>query len=209
MAMKLYFGPSSPFVRKVRIAAIELGLDKEIELIPTAVVPGKPNTDYAREANPLRRIPALSIEDGEVLYDSTVICEYLDARAGGGRLIPQDPARRWRVLTNHALAQGMCEAAVLLRYETWLRPEAQRWSVWIDDQWDKIDSGLEWFENHDEALQEPADLAQITLGALLGYLDFRSPDKDWRQATPKLAAWYATLRERPSLRETEPVNPPT
>ena len=103
----------------------------------------------------------------------------------------------------------MCESAVLLRYETWLRPEAQRWSVWIDDQWDKIDSGLKWFEDHAEALREPVDLAQIALGALLGYLDFRSPDKDWRQAAPKVAAWYATLCERPSLRETEPVNPPS
>ncbi|WP_208539340.1 glutathione S-transferase [Algihabitans albus] len=209
MAMKLYFSSSSPFVRKVRIAAIELGLDDRIELIPTAVVPGKPNADYAREANPLRRVPALTTESGQVLYDSTVICEYLDDRAGGGRLIPQDRERRWQVLTSHALAQGMCESAVLLRYETWLRPEAQRWSVWIDDQWDKIDSGLKWFEEHEQVLREPIDLGQIALGVLLGYLDFRSPDKDWRQDAPKVAAWYGTFCERPSLRETEPANPPS
>src|SRR5579883_607108 len=121
--MKLMYAPASPFVRKVRAAAAELGLDREIELVMTEVVPGKPNLAYGAGYNPLRKIPALALEDGTVIFDSTVICEYLDARAGGGKLIPASGAERWRVLTRHALAQGMCDAAVLLRYETWLRPE--------------------------------------------------------------------------------------
>ncbi|WP_375594663.1 glutathione S-transferase [Algihabitans albus] len=205
--MKLYFAPASPFVRKVRMAAIELGLAGNIELMPITVVPGQANPDYAKTANPLRKIPALETDDGQVIYDSTVICEYLDSRAGGGKLIPAEAERRWQVLTTHALAQGMCEAAVLLRYETWLRPEELRWPVWVDDQWDKIDSGLRWFEEHDHALAAPMDLGQIALGALLGYLDFRAAERPWRPAAPKVAAWFEAASERPSFRETVPSAP--
>ena len=114
--MKLMYAPASPFARKVRVAAIELGLGDAVELVFTKVSPGSPNEAYARNYNPLRKIPALELEDSTVLYDSTVICEYLDARAGGG-IIPGVDDDRWRVLTRHALAQGMCDAAILLRYE--------------------------------------------------------------------------------------------
>jgi glutathione S-transferase len=102
--MKLFYAPQSPFARKVRAAAIELGLDDRIELEYAEVVPGQPSPAYAQSYNPLRKIPALVTEAGETIYDSTVICEYLDALAGGGVLIPRDASRRWRVLTNHALA---------------------------------------------------------------------------------------------------------
>ena len=102
--MKLFYAPQSPFARKVRAAAIELGLDQRIQLEYAEVVPGRPNWDYGQNRNPLRKIPALITDDGETIFDSTVICEYLDALAGGGILIPRDQSRRWRVLTNHALA---------------------------------------------------------------------------------------------------------
>jgi|SRR5262245_40007692 len=127
--MKLFYAPQSPFARKVRAAAIELGLNQRIQLEYAEVVPGRPNSDYGQNRNPLRKIPALITDDGETIFDSTVICEYLDALAGGGILIPCDQSRRWRVLTNHALAQGMCESVILIRYETSLRPEPARWSV--------------------------------------------------------------------------------
>lgn len=120
--MKLFYAPQSPFARKVRAAAIELGLDERLELEYAEVVPGRPNMDYAQAHNPLRKIPALITDAGETIFDSTVICEYLDELAGGGVLIPRDVPRRWRVLTNHAIAQGMCESVILIRYETWLRP---------------------------------------------------------------------------------------
>jgi glutathione S-transferase len=113
--MKLMYTPQSPFARKVRVAADELGLDGDIELIVQAVAPTKENPDYAAKVNPLRKIPALVLDDGRVIYDSTVICEYFDDLAGGGQIIPAPGPDRWDVLTTHALAQGMMEAAVLAR----------------------------------------------------------------------------------------------
>ena len=139
--MKLLYAPTSPFVRKVRAAAIELGLDGQIELELVQVAPCKPNRDYAKAHNPLRKIPALVTAEGMTIFDSTVICEYLDAMAGGGRLVPREGEARWRVLTGHTVAQGICEAAVMVRYETWLRPEALRWQDFAGDQWDRIDAG--------------------------------------------------------------------
>lgn len=205
--MKLFYAPQSPFARKVRAAAIELGLEDRLQLEYAEVVPGRPNADYARQRNPLRKIPALVTDAGETIFDSTVICEYLNALAGGGVLIPREASRRWRVLTNHALAQGMCESAILIRYETWLRPEAARWSVWIDDHWDKIHNGLDWFERNSSELNEPIDLAHLALGSLLGYVDFRWPDNGWRERFSNVSAWFARLEQRPSFARTKPQPP--
>ena len=206
--MKLLYAPASPFVRKVRAAAIELGLEGRIELEPVTVAPCKPNRDYATAHNPLRKIPALVTDEGVTIFDSTVICDYLDAMAGGGRLVPGDGDARWRVLTAHAVAQGICEAAVLIRYETWLRPEALRWQDFAEDQWDRIDAGIAWFEQRAGELEGPVNLAHLTLGCALGYLDFRSPEHDWRTRNPAVAAWFATVSQRPSLALTKPENPP-
>jgi len=202
--MKLFYAPQSPFARKVRAAAIELGLEERIQLEYAEVVPGRPNTEYARSRNPLRRVPALLTDSGETIFDSTVICEYLDALAGGGMLIPQDARHRWRVLTNHALAQGMCESVILIRYETWLRPEAARWPAWVDDHWDKINSGLDWFEHNESELNEPINLAHLALGCLLGYVDFRRPHNGWRERFSNINAWFARLEQRPSFARTKP-----
>ena len=206
--MKLFYAPQSPFARKVRAAAIELGLDQRIQLEYAEVVPGRPNKTFAQSGNPLRRIPALVTDAGDTIFDSTVICEYLDALVGGGKLIPRDDSRRWRVLTNHALAQGMCESVILIRYETWLRPVAARWSVWVDDHWDKIHSGLDWFEHNKNELNAPIDLAQLALGCLLGYVDFRWPDHGWRERFSNVGAWFARLEQRPSFAWTKPEPPP-
>jgi glutathione S-transferase len=207
--MKLFYAPQSPFARKVRAAAIELGLAERLELEYAEVVPGRPNIAFAQSWNPLRKVPALVTDVGETIYDSTVICEYLDALAGDGVLIPRDPSRRWRVLTNHALAQGMCESVILIRYETWLRPEPVRWSVWIDDHWDKIHSGLNWFEQNGGELSEPINLAHLALGSLLGYVDFRWPEDGWRQRFPNVRTWFARLEQRPSFIQTRPESPPS
>ena len=207
--MKLFYAPQSPFARKARIAAIELGLAERLQLEYAEVVPGQPNRVFAQVRNPLRRIPALVTDAGETIFDSTVICEYLDALTGGGVLIPRETPRRWRVLTNHALAQGMCESVILIRYETSLRPEAVRWPMWVDDHWDKIDSGLDWFERNDRELSEPVNLAHLALGSLLGYIDFRWPDRGWRYGFPNLSAWFARLEQRPSFVQTRPESPPS
>ncbi len=210
--MKLFYAPQSPFARKVHIAALELGLADDIELVLTPVAPGMANEDYARDGNPLRKIPALARNDGSVLYDSGVICEYLDARAGGGRILPGGGEARWAILRDHALANGICDAAVLVRYETWLRPEEFRWESWTKDQWNKIDSGLAAFEAKPEACGDPEaemlNLAQIALGCALGYLDFRYDERNWRGSYPKLSAWFEILSKRPSFAQTVPVNPP-
>jgi len=205
--MKLFYAPQSPFARKVRAASIELGLEDRLQLEYAEVVPGRPNTEYARSRNPLRRVPALVTDSGETIFDSTVICEYLDALAGGGNLIPQDVRHRWRVLTNHALAQGMCESVILIRYETWLRPESARWPAWVDDHWDKINSGLDWFEHNESELSEPINLAHLALGCLLGYVDFRWPHHGWRERFSSIGSWFAQLEQRPSFARTKPEPP--
>jgi glutathione S-transferase len=205
--MKLMHTPQSPFARKVRVAAIELGLGDEIEPVLQAVAPVKENADYAANVNPLRKIPALLLDDGQVLYDSTVICEYLDDLAGGGQIIPAPGPDRWDVLTQHALAQGMMEAAVLVRYETWLRPEELRWPDYVDDQWDRIESGLDWFEAHARGLEGPVNITHIALGCLLGYLDFRWPDAGWRDGHSRLTSWSNWLGRRDSFKQTAPKDP--
>jgi glutathione S-transferase len=207
--MKLFYAPQSPFARKVRAAAIELGLEERLQLEYAEVVPGRPNTEYARNRNPLRKIPALVTDSGETIFDSTVICEYLDALAGGGVLIPRNARDRWRVLTNHALAQGMCESVILIRYETWLRPEAARWSAWVDDHWDKINSGLDWFEHNQSELSEPINLAHLALGCLLGYIDFRWPHHGWKERFANISTWFARIEQRPSFAGTKPEPPPS
>jgi glutathione S-transferase len=206
--MKLFYAPQSPFAPEVRAAAIELGLEERLQLEYAEVVPGRPNAEYARSGNPLRRIPALVTDSGETIFDSTVICEYLDASVGSGILIPRDARYRWRVLTNHALAQGMCESVILIRYETWLRPEAARWSAWVDDHWDKINSGLDWFEHNQSELNEPINLAHLALGCLLGYVDFRWPHHGWRERFANVRTWFAQLQQRPSFARTKPEPPP-
>jgi glutathione S-transferase len=205
--MKLFFAPQSPFARKVRAAAIELSLGDRLELEYAEVVPGRPNEAFAR-LNPLRKVPALVTDAGETIYDSTVICEYLDALCGGDRLIPRDAARRWRVLTCHALAQGMCESVILIRYETWLRPEPLRWPVWINEHWSKIHTGLGWFEANAAELEGPVNVAHLALGCMLGYADFRWPDHGWRKQFPGVAAWFARLEQRPSFAQTRSEAPP-
>lgn len=210
--MKLFYAPQSPYARKVRAAAIEVGLGKDLELMAAAVAPGRENQAYAAKINPLRKIPALALDSGEVLVDSSVICEYLDARAGGGRLLPASGEARWQVLTQHAIAQGMTDALILVRYETALRPEPQRWPLWVDDQWDKFWAGLTWFETRAAAILPAApkrlDMAQLALGAVLGYVDFRFPDCGWQKRAPLVAAWFRAASALPALKETVPYDPP-
>jgi glutathione S-transferase len=207
--MKLFYSPASPFARKVRAAAIELGLSDRLELETIDTAPGKPNRAYAQAYNPLRKIPALLCDDGTTVYDSTLICEYLDSLAGGGRIVPrQDAPHRWRVMTNHTLAQGMTEACILIRYETAVRPEEHRWQVWIDDQWDRIESGLQWFTHNSAELSDPINIAHLALGSLLGYIDFRMPERAWRSRFPLVKDWYERLERRPSFQQTRPAAPP-
>lgn len=201
--MKLTFSPTSPFARKVRIAAIELGLIDRIELVTTSVVPGQFNEIYSREINPLRKLPALILDDGTTLVDSEIIVEYLDELAGG-KLFPAAGAARWKVKAEHAMTQGMLDAMLLCRYEKMLRPKEFYWSTWYDDQWERAWQGLAWFEARPEILTRPLDIVQIALVCVLGYADFRFPDCGWRKAFPRLAAFDETMMARESVKVSAP-----
>ncbi|MFK7857607.1 MAG: glutathione S-transferase family protein [Granulosicoccus sp.] len=202
--MKLYYAPASPFVRKVHASIIELGLQDQVTLQFTPVLPGKPNEAYAKAHNPSGKIPALQTDTGDVLFDSTIICEYLDSLSDCVRLLPTSISERYLTLTRQSLAHGICESAVVIRYETFLRPEAMQWDVWIKDQWSKIDRSLSWFNANPKLWQGDIDLAQITLGCALGYLDFRSSEYDWRGRYPELGPWFEMFVTRESFELTRP-----
>ncbi len=201
--MKLWYSPASPFARKVRASAIELGLAERIELAEITVSPIRPNLDLARE-NPLIKVPALRAEDGAVLYDSRVICEYLDTLAGGGRLFPAAGRERWRALARQALGDGIVDAGVLRRYELVLRPEPLRWSEWLAGQQAKIDHALDAAERESAGWGETFDIGHITVACALGWLDFRFADFAWRASRPKLAAWSERVGARASMSRTVP-----
>ena len=201
--MKLTFSPASPFARKVRIAAIELGLIDKIEFIPTAVVPGTPNDDYSK-IHPLKKLPVLILDNGDVIVDSYVIVEYLDELAGGGKLIPASGPMRWKVKTEHSLLQGMLDSMLLCRYETMVRPEPLRWKAWADDHWHRAWLGMARFDQQPDLISRPFDIGMIGLTCVLGYADFRFADCGWRKAYPKLDAFYQKMLERPSVKVSMP-----
>jgi glutathione S-transferase len=166
------------------------------------VLPTELNRDYAKVA-PLMKLPSLECDDGLVLFDSAVICEYLDSLGTGPRLFPPEGDARWRALRMHALADGILEAAVLTRYETVIRPEPLRWKAWIDGQLLKVDQSLDFLEAHVRDL-EGLTIGTVSAGCALGYLDFRYADRNWRGGRPQLAAWWETASRRPSFEKTVP-----
>lgn len=202
--MRLWFNPASPFARKVRIVAREAGLAEEIEEVSIAVSPVKPHAELARE-NPLVKIPALTTPDLGTLYDSAVICEYFDSLHRGTPLVPRAGPDRWRALRLQALGDGILEAAVLMRYESAVRPRAQQWSDWTAGQLAKVRGGLSALEREAPGWNERFGIGQITAACVLGYLDFRFPAEDWRGSGPALAQWYEGIARRPSVNATVPA----
>jgi glutathione S-transferase len=202
--MKLTFSPASPFARKVRIAAIELGLIDRIELTPVTVAPGTRDDEYSK-ITPLKKLPVLILDDGDVMIDSYVIVEYLDELAGGGKLIPASGPLRWKVKRDHSLLQGVLDSMLLCRYENMVRPQELRWKAWADDHWNRAWLGMARYEQEAEAmLARPLDIAQIALTCVLGYADFRFADCGWRKAYPKLDAFHQKMLERPSVKISVP-----
>jgi glutathione S-transferase len=199
--MKLRHNPASPFVRKVMVVAHELGLADKIELLDTVVSPVTTNATLASE-NPLMKIPALVTDDGQVLFDSPVICEYLDSLAGGGKMFPVPGKARWTALRQQALGDGILDALILCRYEIAARPEDKRFAGWTDGQMRKAHQGLAALEAED--LSGPQTIGTVTAACTLGYLDFRFPNDGWRSRHPKLAAWYKTVEASPAMQATKP-----
>jgi len=200
--MRLWQNPASPFARKVRIVVREAGLLARTEEISVAVSPVNPNADLAAQ-NPLVKIPALQTDDGKVLYDSSVICEYLDSLHSGERIIPSD-ATRWDALRLQSLCDGILDAAVLCRYETFVRPEPYRWNDWIKGQFTKINNGLDVLAAEAPAWGDRFGIGQIGVACVCGYLDFRFADENWRGSRPRLAQWYEGVKSRASIAATMP-----
>jgi glutathione S-transferase len=202
--MKLRYSPTSPYVRKVIVLAMETGLNDRIERIPEAVSPTKPNAAVAAE-NPLTKLPTLMTDDGIVLFDSPVICEYLDSLHNGPKLFPPTGKARWVALRQQALGDGILDAALLARYES-IRPQEFQWSEWMAGQMRKLRGGLAALDGKvgEGALAGPLNIGQITVGCMLGYLDFRYASENWRDKHKALAGWYAEFSKRPSMQATVP-----
>lgn len=202
--MKLIGSLSSPYVRKTRIVMAEKKIDCELVLENVWASDSKIH-DY----NPLGKVPCLILDDGEAVFDSRVICEYVDTLTPVGKLLPQERRERTEVRCWEALADGMLDAAVLMRLETTQRDAGQRSDAWIERQQRKIDDGLiamskglgakNWCSaNH-------FTLADIAFGCALGYMDFRMPDVNWREDHPNLDKHFQRLSQRQSFIDTLPV----
>ena len=201
--MKLHHNPASPYVRKVLVVAHETGLLDRIEIDSLKMTPVNPDTALNTD-NPIGKIPTLVLNDGTALFDSRVICEYLDSLHDGRRLFPAAGEERWTALRRQAIGDGMLDAAVGTRYETTLRPQDKRWADWIDAQKNKFRHALDQLEVEAGALGDTADIGTIAIGCALGYLDFRYPDEGWREQRPRLSGWYAGFAQRPSMQDSIP-----
>jgi glutathione S-transferase len=156
--------------------------------------------------NPSGRVPTLLTDDGMALYDSAVICEYLDALDGRQRVFPAPGPLRWRALQAQALGGGLIEAALLARYEATLRPESCRWSAWTEGQLRKVSASLDTAAAHVADADDAFDIGHITIACALGYLDFRFPALGWREGRSEVAAWFEAIRRRPSMVATWPAD---
>jgi glutathione S-transferase len=194
--MKIHSSPASPYVRKVRALAAELGVPLEVAIADAQAA----ESDYGK-INPIHRVPALELDDGDVLFDSPVICEYLDAVHGGGFFPPSGP-ERWRVLKLQALGDGIMDAAVPRRGEV-LRPTQQQSPARLAAYERSIRQVLDTLEN-DVAGLDSLNIGTLSVACALGYLDFRFPGDDWRKGRPALDAWYANFSRRPSMTATAP-----
>jgi len=204
-SLTLFHSPLSPFVRKVMVVLHETGQLNRVALQSVNVSPVSPDASL-NEGNPAGKLPALRLDDGTVLHDSRVIVDYLDQQHVGNPLIPREGSARWRRLTLASLADAIMDAAVLTRYETFLRPEEKRWDEWVEAQSEKIRRGLaDLEENHLAELASAFDVAAIGVGCALGYIDLRMPDFGWRERQPKLAAWYEEVSQRASMKATAPA----
>jgi len=202
MPLILRHSPTSPYVRKVVVAAAERGLAEHVRF--QATNPWDPADDLPGD-NPLGKVPALKLEDGTVLFDSPVIVRYLDTLHDRAPLFARDGDRRWWVERTHALADGILDAAVTRLIETVRRPKELYWADWDARQKAKIERALDALALEvDRLVEDPPDIAAIAAACALGYLDFRFQAEEWRASRPDLANWYAGFAARASMQDTVP-----
>ena len=202
MTLKLRYNPMSPYIRKVVVMIAETGLEGRVERVLTH--PWTENTDIGA-VNPLGKVPALELEDGTSLYDSLVICDYLDSLHDRPRMIPASGTERWTVLRRHALGLGITDAAALHLFERRRRAEQQS-PGWIERQWRAVTRGLDQADREAGDFADRLDLGQICIACAVGLVDFRNPGGSWREARPNLSAWWDRLMERPSFAGTVPYD---
>ncbi len=201
--MRLYHSKTSPYVRKVMVLAHEAGIHGRIEPVAASASPVGETATVAGD-NPLGKLPCLLLDDGGALYDSRVICEYLDSLHDGHKLFPVAGPARWAALRRQALGDGICDAALLRRYETFQRPPERRWDDWMLGQKGKVDRALDALEAEVASFPKSPDIGLIAVAIALAYLDLRFAEDPWRDGRPLLAEWQADFATRPSMRETAP-----
>lgn len=197
--MKLFSSPTSPYARKARILIIELGLESSVDIVNT--VPMENPTDL-QASNPIGKVPSLELADSSSLYDSPVICEYLDAQ-NGNRFLPANGSARWECLRRQALADGVTDASFNRTMER-LKPAEQQSSMWLERWENAIARGVEEMQKDISGQGDRFDLGDVTAAAALGYLDLRHGDLEWRSSHDELAEWFGTISERPSVQTTVP-----
>ena len=196
--MKGYGASGSPFTRKVRVAAIETG---QPDLIDWEMIVMAEKPAALAQNNPLDKVPVVILDDGRQLYDSPVICEYIDSLHDGPKLIPESGDARWEVLRLQALGDGVCDAAVLYGGEM-RRPEEFRFRPFVERQVAKVAAGLDQLETEIDKLAAPLTLAPIAVATGMGYMEIRECLPDWRETRPRLASWYEEFCARPSMVQT-------
>ena len=201
--MKLYYSPTSPFVRKINVFAIEAGLDKKIEWVKTN--PWQVE-DILTAENPLSQVPTLITDDEMVIYDSSVICEYLDSLHSGEKLIPLHGAPRWKALRLQALGDGILNAGIL-RFLEKKRPADKQFTDWDTTQKQSVERSLDYLESTVSDWGEEINIGVLSIACVLGWLDFRFADEDWRKNRSKLTAWFDLFSKRQSMIQTMPAEP--
>ena len=202
--MQLYLSPLSPYGRKVNVVLKEINQIKNIEVeinlaSGTPLDPGNSPLQYT----PLGKIPVLIREDGFALYDSRVICRYLDSLTTLN--LYKNGNQHWEMLTLEATAEGIIDAALLIAYEWRMRPKEIRFPHWVEGQWSKVDRALSALENKWMGqLDDKINIGQIGVGCALGYLDFRNAKRDWREKHKTLSNWFKSFSKRESMSATMP-----
>jgi glutathione S-transferase len=199
--MKLYYSPTSPYARKVRVVAIEKGLADRVELVAASPWP---DPAAVAAVNPLGKVPALVTDDGIALYDSPVICEYLDVLVPAAPLIPRSGVARWQVLRCQALCDGILDAAVGIVLER-RRPDGERSASAEQRSVDAIRRSVAALGCELRPASAGFDLGQISIAVALGYLEFRLGDLELGVGQAVIRDWWAVARERPSLVATRPT----
>ncbi len=198
--LQLRYSTTSPFVRKVSATIIECGLDNQVQNVLTN--PWAPDTDLGQD-NPLGKVPALMLENGTVLFDSPLICEYLDSLGSTPRLFPPQGLARWTALRLQALGDGILDAAIGRLLEG-RRPEEQRSDASVNRYMAAVERALNVLENESGRLADDFSIGPLTVACALEYLDFRFSSDNWREGRRNLASWHESVSGRPSLRQTVP-----